>query len=160
MPTIDRDDTRCLLWHFGDRSEHALAPDRYEASLISGFLAATPPRYAALSRVAPSLAEAVGPATGNSEGFDRLVAIARGATPEDRSEPTVLEQAVAELYFHTSRFAVLKLTPEQREAYGDAVDKVFGYNHPGDFEPITRWWHEDYVPEPECQGSAHMEPSR
>ncbi|GAA1124986.1 hypothetical protein GCM10009670_15570 [Citricoccus alkalitolerans] len=35
---------------------------------------------------------------------------------------------------------------EEREAYDDAVDKVFRYDNPEDFEPITRWWHEDYVP--------------
>lgn len=145
MTQIAQDDARRVLWHFGDHTDNALKPDRYHSGLITALLAATPAEYSRLARVAPSLAEAVGLALGEAEDFTRLVAIARGETPEDRGEPTDTERALATLHFYVGRFEILKMPPAEREAYADAVDKVFRYDSPEDFEPVIRWWHEDHV---------------
>ncbi|WP_417219595.1 hypothetical protein [Arthrobacter sp.] len=58
-------------------------------------------------------------------------------------EPTSTESALATLWLHIGCFEILRLSSEEREALGDAVDKVSQHDSPDDYTPLRRWWRED-----------------
>ncbi|MGO4383395.1 hypothetical protein [Specibacter sp. RAF43] len=63
--------------------------------------------------------------------------------PIDTAFPTDTERALATLWLYIGRFQILKLSAEEREALGDAVDRVHQHDDPEEFTPLQRWWHED-----------------